>query len=233
MSTILVLIALLAAAPSVSSEACTQKLDLFFVIDGSSSICGNVSCPDWIYCLQFVKNIVSSFNIGPDATRVALVTVSSEGKLEWFFDQYRDKDSLLSAIDKVGYPGGEVDSILSIKNIGTSLITAARLDAIVVGILISDGAPRASVWQTVAASIALQAIGMKGFVVCVTDRCPVDIARSVSSPPKQIDVNYFVAKDYSSIDNAREKLVKQICSIKKTSILDSLVEGVSSVLGFK
>ena len=68
------------------SSACPQKLDLVFVIDGS--ICGGAeSCPDWIYLLQFVKNLVASFNIGPDTTRVALITVSSEGKLEWNFDQ--------------------------------------------------------------------------------------------------------------------------------------------------
>lgn len=62
-------------------------MDLLFIIDGSSSICGSESCPDWAHCLEFVQNIVSSFNIGPDDTRVAVVTVSGQGELAFNFDK--------------------------------------------------------------------------------------------------------------------------------------------------
>jgi len=104
------------------------------------------------------------------------------------FCRYLDKKTLLSAITTVAYPGGELDSIFSLTNPITSLVTAAtsqRSDAIIIAILITDGAPIAHNAISVAAATALQAIGMNFCTICVTDRCPEDIVKSSSSPPRE------------------------------------------------
>src|SRR6218665_109013 len=105
-----------------------------------------------------------------------------------FLYRYLDKNSLLAAIDNVAYTGGQIDSIFSVTNLLTSLVTAAtsqRSDATVITIGITDGAPTLHNSVTIAATTALQAIGMNICMICVTDGCPADLARSVSSPPRQ------------------------------------------------
>jgi len=69
------------------STACSKKFDLIFVLDAYSSTCGTKACPDWGHSLQFVKNVVSSFNIGPADTRVAVVTDANQAKLVISFDK--------------------------------------------------------------------------------------------------------------------------------------------------
>lgn len=104
------------------------------------------------------------------------------------FCRYLDKDSLLPAIANVAHPGGEIDSIVSVAKFLTSLVTTAisqRSDATVIAIVVTDGAPGLHNTGTVLASTAIQAIGMNVFMVCITDRCIPDIAKSMSSPPKQ------------------------------------------------
>lgn len=102
--------------------------------------------------------------------------------------RYLDKPALLSAIENVAFPGGEVESVFSVTNLLTSFVTAAvsqRSDAIMIAICITDGAPNTHNAVGVAAVIALHAIGMNLCMVCVTDRCPEDLAKSASSPPKE------------------------------------------------
>ena len=104
------------------------------------------------------------------------------------FCRYTDKTALLSAIDNVEYIGVDIDSVFSVANLLTSLVTAAtslRPDTTMVTIGTLDGAPNLINSVTIAAATALQAIGMNVCMVCVRDECPEDFARSVSSPPRQ------------------------------------------------
>jgi len=105
------------------------------------------------------------------------------------FCRYLDKNSLSSAIKNIPNPGGELNSVLSLGNLLTSSVkaaTAQRPDAIMIAIGITDGAPIANNPLTVVASTALQALGMNACVICVTDRCPEDLAKSGSSPPREV-----------------------------------------------
>jgi hypothetical protein len=83
------------------------NLDIVFVIDGSTTVCGsNETCPAWIACLQFVRKIVETWDIGPNDTKVAFVTFGEYAKAEWNLDGHTNKTSLLTAIENVPFPGG-------------------------------------------------------------------------------------------------------------------------------
>lgn len=59
-------------------------MDLLFIMDGSSTICGGTeACPKWASNLQFAKDIVSDLTIGPSESKVAVVTFSNEVNAEW------------------------------------------------------------------------------------------------------------------------------------------------------
>ena len=66
-----------------------------------------------------------------------------------------------------------------------------------VAIAITDGAPRIDTVLAVAASTALQAIGMNFLGLCVTDRCDVNLVRSASSPPRQVSNSMNITFDHS------------------------------------
>lgn len=69
------------------SLACGRKLDISFIIDGSTSICGAARCPKWDAALQFCKDVVKSLTIGPDETRVAMITLSNSIEVMWDLTQ--------------------------------------------------------------------------------------------------------------------------------------------------
>jgi len=107
----------------------------------------------------------------------------------WFvFCRYLDKDSVLSAIKNIAHAGGELDSVFSITNVLIGLVTTAvsqRSDSTFVAVGISDGAPNLHNTFAVTELIGLQALGMNLCMICVTKGCVVDIAKRISSPPRE------------------------------------------------
>ena len=90
---------------SVSFLVCRRRLDLAFLVDGSGSI-ESYGRGNFRRCLKFVKEVVASFHISPRQTRVGIVLFSSRAYLVFDFRRYRDKRSVLYAIDRIRYPRG-------------------------------------------------------------------------------------------------------------------------------
>ena len=84
---------------------CRRRLDLGFLIDGSGSI-EAYGRGNFRRCLNFVKRVVASFRISPRQTRVGVVLFSSRAWLVFNFRRYRNKQSMLRAVDKIRYPRG-------------------------------------------------------------------------------------------------------------------------------
>ena len=84
---------------------CRKRLDLGFLVDGSGSI-EAYGRGNFRRCLRFVKQVVASFHISPRQTRVGIVLFSSRTNLVFGFNRYRDKRSILKAIDSIRYPRG-------------------------------------------------------------------------------------------------------------------------------
>ena len=85
--------------------ACRARVDLAFVIDGSGSI-EAYGKGNFRRCLNFVKAIVSRFNIGNGQTRIGIVLYSSRPRLIFDFRRYRRKSQILNAINRIRYPRG-------------------------------------------------------------------------------------------------------------------------------
>lgn len=67
-------------------------MDLVFVVDGSESICDNdpefrkgidTTCDNWNFMLKFMRDFVNDLSIGLTATRVGLITISTEAQVAW------------------------------------------------------------------------------------------------------------------------------------------------------
>lgn len=69
-------------------------MDLAILIDGSGSICQDQPstpfnpCDNWKSVLNFVNQVLESFEIGPDETRVTVGTFATKVTIPWDFTKY-------------------------------------------------------------------------------------------------------------------------------------------------
>ena len=90
---------------SVIPDECRAKVDLLFLLDGSSSM------KESGYNLEreFVKEVLKYFNVAPDESRVASISYASSTRPDFTFDKHATKASLSAAIDRLVYSTGDVD----------------------------------------------------------------------------------------------------------------------------
>ncbi|KAK3786335.1 hypothetical protein RRG08_022958 [Elysia crispata] len=98
---------------SVSSEGCTSKdkADIFIFLDASSSL----KLHNFRMTLNFSKDIVESFDIGPDSVRIGLATFSNIIRNRIMLDRYSNKSGLQGAIDKIWYTKGSTHTHAALK----------------------------------------------------------------------------------------------------------------------
>ena len=87
------------------------KLDLLFILESSS----RMSSTDFNKVKNFTKRIVDSLQIAPDQVRVAVESYSSQAKLDFPLDKHKDNASVLTAIDKVAYTPGSMNTAAALK----------------------------------------------------------------------------------------------------------------------
>ncbi|XP_061434680.1 collagen alpha-3(VI) chain-like [Lethenteron reissneri] len=84
--------------------------DVVFVVDGSSGI----SAADFGTVRTIVSQIIAGLQVGPDNTRVALVTIGGTPKVDIFLNSFSGKAELLTAVEKLAPVGGPL-------NVGSAL----------------------------------------------------------------------------------------------------------------
>jgi hypothetical protein len=217
MSAILLLIALLAGANVEASETCEKKLDLAFIVDGSTTVCGLAKCPKWTAALEFCKSIVNALTIGPELTRVAFLTYGDEIEVEWDLSRYPDKTQLLEAIDRVQYNGGELTDYDSVAEIIIGVFNPIDGDRVLTDniqnilVVVADGSPGHLDQEWAVAAHAIQADGVGIFFNCIKP-CTEHLSKCVSSPPKQANETYFMLDGYDKLEQIRDHVVKKFCS---------------------
>ena len=126
------------------SSDCHGKRDLIFVVDASGSIRDN--CDNTLRCYDevkvFISDLVSSFDIGRDETRVGLVTFSNQAQIRFVLNDHLKKEDLLSAIGSIPFGGGRTNMPAALQRVKNELMSEAggnRADVDDTIILITDG----------------------------------------------------------------------------------------------
>ncbi|XP_060079255.1 cartilage matrix protein-like [Ylistrum balloti] len=84
------------------NRVCGKIADLAFVIDSSRSI----GEPEFNKELRFVREVLQEFELGPDKTRVAIVSFSNVVNTEFNFNQFSNENDILSAVSSIKYAAG-------------------------------------------------------------------------------------------------------------------------------
>ncbi|OXB70991.1 UNVERIFIED_CONTAM: hypothetical protein H355_012692 [Colinus virginianus] len=181
--------------------------DLVFILDASSS----VGKEDFEKVRQWVSNLVETFEIGPDKTRVSVVRYSDQPTTEFDLGKYKTREEIKEAARKIRYYGGNTNTGDALRYINTysfSKEAGGRLsDRTVkkVAILLTDG--RSQDYVLDAANAARQA-GIRIFAVGVGEALKEELDE-IASEPKSAHV--FHVSDYNAIDKIRGKLRRRLC----------------------
>ena len=92
--------------------------DVGFIVDSS----GSIGRRNWIKMLQFLKDMVKAFNVGPDKTHVAVVAYSTGANVEFKFDRLKGseitEEGYYGLIDRIRFQRGFtfIDKALTLAN---------------------------------------------------------------------------------------------------------------------
>ena len=138
---------MLAAPPST----CTAKADLVFLLDSSASIWQNnqgsaTNPPDFVLEKEFIVDLINGFQgqVGPNGIQVGLIVFGTQATSDIYLNQYSNRASLISRINRIRYRGKNQQTNLmeAFIKLRTEQFTPQRGDRALVTnivILVTDG----------------------------------------------------------------------------------------------
>lgn len=115
-----------------------MKADVAFVLDSSSSI----GSSDFSKQLDFVKNTVRQFDVGPTKTQFSVVSFSDQVFDEFHLNRYTSKSQVLAAVSNIRYHTGTTSTHLALSHVTNETflqVNGGRPDAAKVVIVLTDG----------------------------------------------------------------------------------------------
>ncbi len=138
----------------VLASRCNQE-DVVFLVDSSGSIYRS----NWPIILEFMKNIVRDFTIGPNNVRVGVAIFGNDVQPIFQLNTYSTQSQILSAIDRIPFLDQTTNTPAAIRYMRTAMFTPQNGDrpsAPNTAIIITDGVPRVPTDVTEARRMTLQ-----------------------------------------------------------------------------
>ncbi|XP_028252836.1 collagen alpha-1(XII) chain isoform X3 [Parambassis ranga] len=186
----------------------TAKADIVLLVDGSWSI-GRINFKT---IRNFIARMVSVFDIRPDRVQIGLAQYSGDPKTEWHLNAHPTKDSLLDAVSKLPYKGGNTMTGMALNYILQNNFrpnVGLREDARKIGVLITDGKSQDEIivnsQKLRDSDIELYAIGVKN--------ADENELRSIASDPDEIHM--YNVNDFQFLVDIIDDLTVNLCNSVK------------------
>lgn len=189
--------------------------DLALILDTSSS----VGKENFEKIRQWVANLVESFDVAPDKTRVAVVRYSDRPTVEFNLARHRTLEEVKRAARNIRYLGGNTMTGDAISYTTNNIFTernGARSKARGiqrVAILLTDGRSQDYVLEP---SKAAAQAGIRMFAVGIGEALKVEL-EEIAAEPKNAHV--FHVTDFNAIDKIRGRLRRRLCESKSAGRL--------------
>ncbi|KAK7813328.1 hypothetical protein U0070_015525 [Myodes glareolus] len=183
------------------------QYDLVFLLDTSSS----VGKEDFEKVRQWVANLVDTFEVGPDHTRVGVVRYSDRPTTAFELGHFRSREEVKAAARRITYYGGNTNTGDALRYITSRSFSAqaggrpGNRAFKQVAILLTDGRSQDLVLDAAAAA---HAAGIRIFAVGVGAALKEELDE-IASEPKSAHV--FHVSDFNAIDKIRGKLRRRLC----------------------
>ncbi|OWF39486.1 uncharacterized protein LOC110464955 isoform X2 [Mizuhopecten yessoensis] len=175
--------------------------EVVFVLDSSSSIgtCG------FRFLTTFVKDVVSSFDIGPERVRVGVIPYNDAIYNSFGFTKHPSKRGIVSAIDELEARSGVTRTDLALKKM-SHMMLSARPGVQRIGIVITDGRS-SNPEHTRLAAQAAHNDNITVFSIGVGEGYDKDELEAIASSNE----NVFTVVDYNALKTIKEKLARKTC----------------------
>lgn len=207
---VLVILALTLLGETVEAQRAGCKnvhYDLAFILDTSSS----VGKENFEKIRQWVANLVESFDVAPEKTRVAVVRYSDRPTTEFNLGRHRTLEDVKRAARNIRYLGGNTMTGDAISYTTTNIFTERNGARPIargiqrVAILLTDGRSQDYVLEP---SKAAAKAGIRMFAVGIGEALKVEL-EEIAAEPKNAHV--FHVTDFNAIDKIRGRLRRRLC----------------------
>ncbi|XP_051510440.1 matrilin-3-like [Myxocyprinus asiaticus] len=202
-------------SPAATDSQCRSRpLDLVFIIDSSRS----VRPGEFEKVKIFLADMVDTLDVGPDATRVAVVNYASTVKIEFLLKHHLTKDTIKQAINRIEPLAEGTMTGLAIKKAMDEAFTeksGARpksKNISKVAIIVTDGRPQDQVEEV---SAAARASGIEIYAVGV-DRADMRSLKLMASNP--LEDHVFYVETYGLIEKLTSKFRETLCDMNACEI---------------
>lgn len=219
---------------AVTQQRCQGLMaDVLFLVDSSGSIRdanpADQSYDNWALTLDFLDTFVRDITIGEDFAKVALAVFSQTAQPVFHFNTYSDKATILNAIKDAPFLGGQTNTASALRLAREEMLTAAkghRTNRPNVVIILTDGEPTLDTHLTEAAAYALQNMqSTQVFAIGVTDKINAATLQMLSSSPRELGTNYFVAADFKALKDVEAAVSTTTCADSKEFCYHTEEEG--------
>uniref|UniRef100_UPI0037E99097 collagen alpha-1(XII) chain n=1 Tax=Semicossyphus pulcher TaxID=241346 RepID=UPI0037E99097 len=186
----------------------SAKADIVLLVDGSWSI-GRINFKS---IRNFIARMVSVFDIGPDKVQIGLAQYSGDPRTEWHLNAHPTKDSLMTAIEKLPYKGGNTMTGMALNFILQNSFqpnVGMREDSRKIGVLITDGKSQDEI---IMKSQSLRDSGIELYAIGVKNADENEL-RSIASDPDEIHM--YNVNDFQFLLTIVDDLTLNLCNSVK------------------
>ncbi|KAL2099194.1 hypothetical protein ACEWY4_005674 [Coilia grayii] len=203
------------ATTAAPKELCKSRpLDLVFIIDSSRS----VRPAEFEKVKVLLSDVVDTLEIGPDASRVAVVNYASTVKIEFLLNTYFSKGAMKEALSRIDPLATGTMTGLAIKTAMDEAFTeesGARpvsKDIAKVCIILTDGRPQDKVEEV---SASARGVGIEIYAVGV-DKADMESLRLMASQP--LDEHVFYVESFGVIEKLTSKFRETLCGLDRCAL---------------
>ena len=207
----------------VLAQCANFRADIVMVIDSSGSIRDNNpqdgSYDNWNLLLQFVERIIDDLYIETGQVRIGAVRFSTNAQNVFYLKEFAtslDKNALKNKIRNMGYLGGHTNTAAAINIMHHEQFrreNGDRPDVQNIAIIITDGNSTVNKQNTIPYAEAARKANIQVYTVGVTKGIKISEVIGMSSLPQQLNHNYYLAKDFRTLNAEADKLVLTMCKV--------------------
>ena len=187
---------------------CGSGLDIVFVLDPSESILES----NFVIMKNFVKSIVSNFEIGANKTHVGVIRFASSSSIVIPLGSINNASQLNNSITNVNYTRGGTATHLGLNVLNTAFSNARTSQGVPqVAISFTEGEPN-SLFLTIRAAQAVHSTGIVVYSFGIGSGVHINVLNAIASSSS----NVFVISNFSPSQFATKLVPLQttICTSK-------------------
>ncbi|EDO32448.1 predicted protein, partial [Nematostella vectensis] len=178
--------------------------DLGFLIDASGSV-EMYGTGTFKKCINFVKRVLRAFDVSEKGTHVGAIIYSTDTKLAFDFNTYKERGDIEAAFDRVKFLGETTFTGKGLKMALSELYKTARKDVSNLLVVITDGRSHDDV---VKPSEMLRNAGVRIVTVGLGNSFDINQLKAMAGKPYNKNV---ITVDFPQLDYAAGTLQDALC----------------------